>query len=167
MQCKKHHDVFKYGKRVDMSDLVSDPLLRFQHKFYPIIVPFVCFLLPIMLSVNFFGENFSTALYVNMARYMFTLHITWSINSVSHIYGDKPFEKYEILMIYKFKHNLFLGTSHRLTRILSELWLSVKVGTTFTMFIHTTIKCQSFHAIGAILQSHSLTFLHGLAGLMI
>lgn len=91
--CKKHPDVFKYGKRIDLSDLTSDPLLRIQHKFYPVIVPFVCFLFPMAISVYFFQENFWTSLYVNMARYIITLHITWSINSFSHIYGDKPFEK--------------------------------------------------------------------------
>lgn len=93
LMCKKHPDVVKYGKRVDLSDLTSDPILRFQHKFYPVIVPFACFLFPMALSVVLFDENFWTSLFVNMARYMFTLHITWSINSVSHIWGAKPFEK--------------------------------------------------------------------------
>lgn len=94
LMCKKHPDVIKYGSKVDLSDLTSDPVLRFQHKYYPIMVPLVCFLLPMLLSVYFFGENFWTALFVNMARYMLTLHITWSINSVSHIWGSKPFEKF-------------------------------------------------------------------------
>lgn len=32
LMCKKHPDVFKYGSRVDMSDLESDPMLQFQKK---------------------------------------------------------------------------------------------------------------------------------------
>jgi len=30
--CRKHPDVIKYGKRVDISDLTSDPILLFQKK---------------------------------------------------------------------------------------------------------------------------------------
>ena len=30
--CKKHNDVKKFGAKVNMSDLESDPLLAFQHK---------------------------------------------------------------------------------------------------------------------------------------
>lgn len=33
LMCKKHPDVIKYGKRVDMSDLTSDPILQFQKKY--------------------------------------------------------------------------------------------------------------------------------------
>jgi len=32
LMCKKHPDVFKFGKKIDMTDLTSDPILRFQHK---------------------------------------------------------------------------------------------------------------------------------------
>lgn len=32
LMCKKHPDVIKYGKRVDMTDLTSDPVLQFQKK---------------------------------------------------------------------------------------------------------------------------------------
>lgn len=32
LMCKKHPDVKKFGAKINMSDLESDPLLRFQHK---------------------------------------------------------------------------------------------------------------------------------------
>lgn len=32
LMCKKHPDVRKYGSKIDMSDIESDPLLQFQRK---------------------------------------------------------------------------------------------------------------------------------------
>jgi fatty-acid desaturase len=54
----------------------------------------VSFGLPVFLSVYFFDEDFKTALYGNLFRYMLTLHFTWCTNSFSHhVGGTKPFEK--------------------------------------------------------------------------
>lgn len=55
-------------------------------------MPLCSFVLPTMLCV-YFGESLYTAYCLQIFRYILTLHITWSINSVSHIWGGKPFEK--------------------------------------------------------------------------
>jgi stearoyl-CoA desaturase (Delta-9 desaturase) len=91
--CKKHPDVKKYGAKIDMSDLESDWLLRWQHKYYVPLVILCSFGIPIFISTYFFGESLMCAYHINIFRYILTLHITWSINSVSHIWGSKPFEK--------------------------------------------------------------------------
>ncbi|KAJ6638267.1 Acyl-CoA Delta-9 desaturase [Pseudolycoriella hygida] len=93
LMCKKHPDVFKYGKRIDMTDLTSDPILRFQKKYYVPLVLFCTFALPITISMYFFNTPFWYAYHWHILRYVVSLHITWSINSVSHIWGSKPFEK--------------------------------------------------------------------------
>lgn len=115
LMSKKHPDVFKYGKKIDMTDLTSDPVLRFQHKYkendkisfefditkkvislvprhYIILVALCSFVLPTYLC-TLFGESAWVAFHLQMLRYVITLHITWSINSVSHLWGNKPFEK--------------------------------------------------------------------------
>jgi stearoyl-CoA desaturase (Delta-9 desaturase) len=33
LMCKKHPDVKKYGSKIDMSDVESDPVLQFQRKY--------------------------------------------------------------------------------------------------------------------------------------
>ncbi|KAG4068278.1 hypothetical protein HA402_007798 [Bradysia odoriphaga] len=93
LMCKKHPDVVKYGKRIDMTDLTSDPVLQFQKKYYVPLVLFCTFALPISLTMYIFGTPFWTAFHWHVLRYVVSLHITWSINSVSHIWGSKPFEK--------------------------------------------------------------------------
>jgi len=54
----------------------------------------VCsFIIPVTITTFLFNEPFWYAYHWHIARYVITLHITWSINSVSHLWGDKPFEK--------------------------------------------------------------------------
>ena len=91
--CKKHPDVRKYGARVDMSDLEADPWLRFQQKYYTILMPLCSFALPVFITCYFAGDCFFAAFYGNLFRWTLTLHITWLTNSASHMWGAKPFEK--------------------------------------------------------------------------
>jgi stearoyl-CoA desaturase (delta-9 desaturase) len=76
-----------------MADLECDPVLRFQHKYYPLLVLIVSLFMPIFASMYFFDETFSGAYHMNIFRLVLAWHITWSINSVSHIWGNRPFEK--------------------------------------------------------------------------
>jgi stearoyl-CoA desaturase (Delta-9 desaturase) len=41
----------------------------------------------------YFGESFVTAWNVNILRYLVSLHVVWCVNSVAHIWGDKPYDK--------------------------------------------------------------------------
>lgn len=41
----------------------------------------------------YFGESFNTAFHANILRYLVTLHIVFCVNSVAHIWGDKPYDK--------------------------------------------------------------------------
>ncbi|KAG5667062.1 hypothetical protein PVAND_015062 [Polypedilum vanderplanki] len=91
--CKKHPDVKKFGAKIDMSDLTSDWLLRFQHKYYVPLAILISFALPIFVSMKFFSTSFKTAFFMTSFRYLLTLHITWMINSVSHIGNWKPYDK--------------------------------------------------------------------------
>ncbi|KAG4074192.1 hypothetical protein HA402_015495 [Bradysia odoriphaga] len=93
LMCKKHPDVKKYGQRVDISDLTSDPVLRFQKKYYYLLVLFCTFIWPIFLSMYFFDMPFLAAYHWHIFRFVLSLHLTLSVNSVSHSWGSKPFEK--------------------------------------------------------------------------
>jgi stearoyl-CoA desaturase (delta-9 desaturase) len=92
--CKKHPDVFKFGSRVSMSDLEADKYVMFQHRhFYPIMF-FVSIVIPVFIPCYFWNESFwASFLFAGVVRYIYTLHITWLINSAAHTYGMKPFDK--------------------------------------------------------------------------
>lgn len=91
--CKKHPDVAKYGQRIDMSDLTSDPWLQFQKKYYVPLVLFSTFVVPTFIGMYFFDAPFYVAFNRNMLRYIIAVNSTFCVNSVCHIWGDKPFEK--------------------------------------------------------------------------
>ncbi|CRK88979.1 CLUMA_CG002687, isoform A [Clunio marinus] len=91
---RKHPEVHAAGKKLDISDLESDPVLRFQRDYYGYLMPFFCFALPTIMPAFLFGETFKNAFLAVCLRYVFGLHVTWSINSLGHSVGYKPYDKY-------------------------------------------------------------------------
>ncbi|XP_046467279.1 acyl-CoA Delta-9 desaturase-like [Neodiprion pinetum] len=91
---KKHPLVKEKTKCIDVSDLLDDKILMFQYKYY---VPFyilVGFLCPTYLPVFCWNENWWTSFYVAYClRYVIVLNVTWSVNSVAHMFGTKPYDK--------------------------------------------------------------------------
>lgn len=92
--CRKHPDVKEAGKKLDISDLKADPVLDFQQKYYLILMPILCFLIPTMIPIYCWGESLRNAWFVaTMFRYTFILNVTWCVNSAAHKWGDKPYDK--------------------------------------------------------------------------
>nr|XP_022906819.1 acyl-CoA Delta(11) desaturase-like [Onthophagus taurus] len=90
---RKHPEVKAKAKSVDMSDILADPVVRFQRKYYLILMPICCFVMPTLVPYYFWNESFVVAWNLSLMRYAVTLHATWLVNSAAHIYGDKPFDK--------------------------------------------------------------------------
>lgn len=91
--CRKHPDVRSKGKGIDMSDLYADPILAFQDRYYLILMPVACFILPTLAPMYLWNETFVNAFCVNIFRYILTLNATWLVNSAAHLYGHKPYDK--------------------------------------------------------------------------
>lgn len=91
--CKKHPEVISKGKGLDVSDLLNDPIVYYQKKYYLILMPLVCFVLPVITPMYFWGETFSNAWFVNLLRYTVTLNATWCVNSLAHFFGGRPYDK--------------------------------------------------------------------------
>lgn len=92
--CRKHPDVREKGKGVDLSDLYNDPVLKFQKKFYLLLMPIICFIIPTMIPMYLWDETFSNSFCINLFRYTFTLNATWLVNSAAHIFGHKPYDRF-------------------------------------------------------------------------
>lgn len=91
--CRKHPDVREKGKRIDLSDLYADPILRFQKKYYLILMPLVAFIIPTWIPMHFWGETFGNAYCLNLTRYVITLNATWLVNSAAHMIGWRPYDR--------------------------------------------------------------------------
>lgn len=92
--CKKHPEVKRRGVTVDVSDLLADPIVRFQRQFYLPLILLLCFALPAIVPWYFWGESLKTAFFcASIFRYILTLNVTWLVNSAAHIWGPHPYDK--------------------------------------------------------------------------
>ncbi|CAL1689304.1 unnamed protein product [Lasius platythorax] len=95
LMMKKHPDVIRKGRQIDMSDILADPVAAFGCKYFSILKFVFAFLLPVMVPVYGWNETWSRALISQiLIRYVFGLNCTWSVNSVAHIWGSKPYDAY-------------------------------------------------------------------------
>jgi len=91
--CRKHPQVIVQGKKIDLSDLLNDPVVMFQHKYKYTFMAVFTFILPTVLPVLLWNESFWTSYCICILRYVLVLHATWSVNSFAHFFGDKPYDK--------------------------------------------------------------------------
>lgn len=90
---KKHPNVVKAGREIDLSDLLEDPVVMFQKRLDPYLSVYMCFIWPSQMAVWLWGENFWNAFFVaGFLRYVLVLHNTWLVNSAAHLYGDHPYD---------------------------------------------------------------------------
>lgn len=78
-------------KEVEVSDLYADPVANIQDKYYVFFGPFFCFILPTLMGLYFSNDSWRGFLYLGCLRWVLTLHVTWNINSVSHMFGSRPY----------------------------------------------------------------------------
>lgn len=93
--CRKHPEIKEKGKGIDMSDLWNNPILAFQKRYYLLLMPLFCFILPTVIPVVCWNETWTNAYFVpTILRYVFTLNMTWCVNSVAHLIGSRPYDRY-------------------------------------------------------------------------
>ena len=75
-------------------DLLADPVVRRISRLFPLIV-ILSFGAPALLGFALTGElggTLSAFVWGGLVRIFFLHHVTWSINSICHFYGKRPFE---------------------------------------------------------------------------
>ncbi|KAJ9593734.1 hypothetical protein L9F63_014707, partial [Diploptera punctata] len=91
---RKHPDVRNKGRVVDMSDLDKDFVVVWQKRYYAVLMPLLTFILPTLLPIYLWGVEPWTAWYITMMRWIIIVNGTWCVNSVAHLWGSKPYDKY-------------------------------------------------------------------------
>ncbi|KAH8241258.1 hypothetical protein KR032_005452 [Drosophila birchii] len=91
---RKHPQVVEKGKQIDLSDLEQDRLVMFQKKYYMLLMPLICFLMPTVLPMYLWGESLNVSWHVvALLRWVTTLNLIWLVNSSAHMYGKRPYDK--------------------------------------------------------------------------
>ncbi|XP_050310550.1 acyl-CoA Delta-9 desaturase-like isoform X2 [Anthonomus grandis grandis] len=91
---RKHPEVYRKGRTVDLSDITGDPLLEFHRRHWMWFKLLFCFLIPTAVLPLSCGRSWTSAFQVNLARYCLNLNFTWAVNSFAHIWGNKPYNRY-------------------------------------------------------------------------
>lgn len=77
----------------DISDLNRDPMILWQHKFYPFISIFVGIVFPTLLC-GLWGDMLGGYFYAAVTRMVFVQHATFFVNSLAHTLGEKNFSDF-------------------------------------------------------------------------
>ena len=90
---KKHPNVITGGKKLNFDDLRNDGTVVFQHSVDPWFALALCFWMPGYVA-TLWGDSFWNGFWIAGAlRYVAALHFTWCVNSLAHMYGDRPYDK--------------------------------------------------------------------------
>ncbi|OQR75554.1 stearoyl-CoA desaturase 5-like [Tropilaelaps mercedesae] len=92
LMMKKHPEVVRLGKVLDCSDLMADPVVRFQYRWFVPLVILGVGVVPFYVY-RLMGFSPELASFLTLARYLILLHGTWCVNSIAHWIGSKPYDK--------------------------------------------------------------------------
>ncbi|XP_023224112.1 acyl-CoA desaturase-like [Centruroides sculpturatus] len=94
LMVRKHPEVIKKGENVYFDDILSDPVVRIQKRFYIPLAFLLGFVIPICLPILCWQEASLSSYHVCMLRYVVLLNSTWFVNSLAHHYGQRPYNKH-------------------------------------------------------------------------
>ncbi|KAJ2133148.1 stearoyl-CoA 9-desaturase [Coemansia sp. RSA 921] len=76
----------------DTSDLKTDPLIRWQHKYYPLLVLIFSVAIPILIAGLGWGDWRGGFFYAAVLRMVLFHHATFCINSLAHTIGRHTYD---------------------------------------------------------------------------
>jgi stearoyl-CoA desaturase (delta-9 desaturase) len=69
-------------------------VILLRHRFYLPSVLLLCFVIPTVVPVYFWSESAVTAYFIcAVLRYVLMLNVTWMVNSVAHLWGNRPYDR--------------------------------------------------------------------------
>ncbi|XP_063533714.1 acyl-CoA Delta-9 desaturase-like [Cydia strobilella] len=93
LMMRKHPDVVREGRKIDMSDVSQDSLVQFHTKHFKLFKTAFCFVLPTLVPVWGWAESWEYAVLSQVfLRYLMSLNFTWAVNSFAHLWGNKPYD---------------------------------------------------------------------------
>ncbi|XP_063375336.1 acyl-CoA Delta-9 desaturase-like [Cydia amplana] len=108
----KHPEFERKSSALDLQDLEANPILRFQQKYYVILVALICIILPTVTPVYFWNENWANAFFVTVwFQHVFSFNATGFVNSALHKWGYKPYDKHMLATDMRTLSLMMLGES--------------------------------------------------------
>ncbi|KAL3454158.1 hypothetical protein BJX65DRAFT_317885 [Aspergillus insuetus] len=79
------------GRDVDISDLESDPVVMWQHRYFIPLSVFMCLGVPALVPWLGWGDLWGGIFYAGLWRMVVAFHCTFTVNSLAHWGGQQPF----------------------------------------------------------------------------
>ena len=76
----------------NVSDLLSNRLVRFQHRYYVLLALFVGGIIPVTIGL-LWGDPLGAFFWAVSLRLVAQYHATFSVNSIAHYFGRQPYSK--------------------------------------------------------------------------
>ncbi|KAI8433342.1 hypothetical protein MSG28_015387 [Choristoneura fumiferana] len=89
---KKHPEVLKRSRTIDMSDIYNNPVLRFQKIYGAQVILSCAYILPSLIPM-LWGQSFSDSWHINSLRIILNLHASCLVNSAAHAFGNNHMTK--------------------------------------------------------------------------
>ncbi|CAG2108964.1 unnamed protein product, partial [Medioppia subpectinata] len=145
---RKHPDVIAKGKTIDVSDLLADPVVSFQHKYYYLLVLLIWGLGPAYVPYWLWSESLWCSWFVAvMLRYCISLNLSCLVNSAAHMYGMKPYDKTIGAVEANVRHFLNGAGFHNYHHSFPQDYSSSEFGA-IDSFNPSTVFIDTFAAIG-------------------
>ena len=74
----------------NVPDLMKNPIVMFQHRYYLPLLVAMCFVLPALIGATQ-GRALGGLLWGGFLRVAVVHHLTWFINSLAHLWGARPY----------------------------------------------------------------------------
>lgn len=77
-----------------MRDLENDSIVMWQKRLYIPLFALLSIGMPTFVPYYFWNEDLFVSFWINFnLRFCITLNIAFCVNSIAHLYGNKPFDK--------------------------------------------------------------------------
>ncbi|KAM3135763.1 hypothetical protein pb186bvf_012160 [Paramecium bursaria] len=90
---EKSQELIEEGRKIDLSDLKADPVVMFQKRHYYKLAFLFAFIIPMISGFLVSDKYVFNLLFLGFTKYIWTLNATWCVNSVCHLWGQRPFNK--------------------------------------------------------------------------
>ncbi|EGV66490.1 stearoyl-CoA 9-desaturase [Yamadazyma tenuis] len=82
----------KHRARADISDLIADPVVKFQHTHYMALLLLMAFIVPTVTAGLFWGDYWGGFIYGGILKTFVIQQATFCVNSLAHWIGKQPFD---------------------------------------------------------------------------
>jgi len=90
---KKDESIIQEGNKLDLIDLKEDKIVMLDKILWPYDDLFLSYILPGIYTYIYYDSFMKGLFLLGFLRWTIQSHATWCVNSVAHMFGDRPFRK--------------------------------------------------------------------------